>query len=516
MLEMFSTSKSFYIVRGVIIFFMNIYQNSFLVQVIRKICFTFKGCYFGRLASRYEEYEPIFIYSKSFTLMRLCFQKCKNMIRCIAYPFQEGKLSFVSEAKVVHFNYEIMVFLIVLYGFFDWIFRQYFVSFSNVWDELFLVLLCFMWLYKWGTRSDAESIKMSPFDFPIIVFIGLMIVLMLFSPKGEVALEGLRAITQSILWYFLAFQLMKNENTVRKLVMFFVSFTGVLAIHGVYQYIIGVEMPSTWISSSEVGIRTRVYSIFTSPNIFGSLLVLGIPMCVALVFFAEKKIEKKIFLILGLCMCVSLVFTYSRGAWIGVAVAITVYVLMKDKRLIIPVVVGGLLILILVPTISNRILYMLSPDYMQSSMKGGRLIRWLTGIQMFREHPWIGLGLGAFGGAVAANHGLSAIVQGKIVDTFYMDNYYMKILVEAGLVGIIGFILLMWQVFSISLKTLHIVKGNTQEKELGIGILAGLTGVMVHCFVENIFEVPMMGVLFWVFVAAMAQLWYSNYKKQSV
>ena len=89
----------------------------------------------------------------------------------------------------------------------------------------------------------------------------------------------------------------------------------------------------------------------------------------------------------------------------------------------------------------------------------------------------------------------------------------MKIIVESGLIGIIAFVFLMWQVISVSVKTVHIVE-NRHAKEIGIGIIAGLSGVLAHCFVENIFEVPMMGVLFWVFVAAMAQLWYCNYKKQ--
>lgn len=516
MLEVFKASKSFYIVEKVIVFFVNMYRNSFLAQMVKTIYLIFEDSCFGRLASRYDEAEPIFLYSKACKVVSIFFQKCKNIVDCTVRPFKTGRLAFVGESKVARFNYEVMVFLVALYAFFDWIFRQYIITFSSLWDELFLVLLCLMWIYKWATRKDAESIKMSPFDIPIIIFIGTMIVLMLISPKEEVAFEGFRVIVQGILWYFFVFQLMKDENTVRKLVTVFVSFTGILGIHGLYQYIIGVEMPSTWIESSEVGIRTRVFSIFTSPNIFGSLLVLAIPMCVALLVSTEKKIKKVVFAILGLCMCASLLFTYSRGAWIGAAFAVVVYVFMKDKKLIIPAIFAVLLILILVPSISNRILFMLSPEYMASSMKGGRLIRWITGLQIFQEHPWIGLGLGSFGGAVATNHGLSAIVRGEVVNTFYMDNYYMKILVEAGLVGIVVFVFMMWQVFSISTKTLYIIKDNKQAKELGTGILAGITGVMIHCFVENIFEVPMMGVLFWLFVAAMAQLWYSNYKNTKV
>ncbi len=515
MLEVLKSSVIYCLLEKCIVFFWGLYLDSVLAKIVRNVCRVFQDSYFGKLSRRYEDYEPLFLYSKCYKILRKFAEKCKSMVDYIVCPFWNGKLSFVSEAKVFKINYEIVVMLAMLYAVFDWIFRQYITSLASIWDEMFLIILCLMWLYKWVTKRDAEAIKTSPFDIAIIIFIGVMIVLMLISPKPQVAFEGFRATVQSLFWYFVAFQLMKNENTVRKLVTVFVWLTGILAIHGVYQYIIGVEMPSTWIESNEVGIRTRVYSIFTSPNIFGSLMVLAIPICIALLLTTEKKLKKVVFNILALCMFASLLFTYSRGAWIGVACAMGVYVLLKDKRLIVPAVFTVFLVLIFVPSISNRILYMLSPEYMASSMKGGRLIRWLTGIQIFQEHPWIGLGLGSFGGAVAMNNGLSAIVHGKVIETFYMDNYYMKIVAEAGLVGIVVFVFLMWQVFSISLKTVRIVE-DKRFKELGMGIMAGLTGVMVHCFVENIFEVPMMGVLFWVFVAAMAQLWYSNYKKQSI
>ena len=78
-------------------------------------------------------------------------------------------------------------------------------------------------------------------------------------------------------------------------------------------------------------------------------------------------------------MCIrdraSLVFTSSRGAWIGFAVAFLVYVLLKDKRLLIPGIIAMVLVIALVPSVGNRITYMLSPEYIESSLKGEMCIR---------------------------------------------------------------------------------------------------------------------------------------------
>ena len=73
-----------------------------------------------------------------------------------------------------------------------------------------------------------------------------------------------------MLWYFVVIQLLRGEKTAKGVTTFFVIVVGLLALHGIYQYIIGVEMPAGWVDQNEAGVRTRVYSGFTSPNIFKS------------------------------------------------------------------------------------------------------------------------------------------------------------------------------------------------------------------------------------------------------
>lgn len=72
--------------------------------------------------------------------------------------------------------------------------------------------------------------------------------------------------------------------------MAFVIVTGIMAMHGVFQYIIGVEMPAGWVDQNEAGVRTRVFSILTSPNVFGSLLTLATPMSISMCLSSKKKV----------------------------------------------------------------------------------------------------------------------------------------------------------------------------------------------------------------------------------
>ena len=409
-------------------------------------------------------------------------------------------------------DYEKTPWILACYAFIDFVMRTFVAPLASIWDELFLIAMFLLWIYK-SVRSYKEKIiKQAPLDIFIFIYIAVMLMLLIYnSPDYSISIEGFRANIQYILWYFVAFQLLNTEKGNRRVCAVLAAVVGIMAIHGIYQYIIGVEMPAGWVDQNEAGVRTRVYSILSSPNVFGSLLTLSAPITFALGVTSTKKRNSVLFIFFAFCMAAALVFTFSRGAWIGFAVAIGVYVLIKDVKLIIPCLIFALIVAALVPSVGDRISYMLSPDYIESSLRGGRLIRWATGLRLLSQYPLLGVGIGHFGGAVAMNHSLSQLVGIGVEKTFYMDNYYLKVAVEGGIVGFTAFAVLMYQVFISSLRTIK-NEDNFRISELEIGILSGLSGVIVHNWVECIFEVPLMTSVFWLMAAVMMSFWYINHE----
>lgn len=399
----------------------------------------------------------------------------------------------------VFLSYERVTYLIGAYVFFDFFTRSYIGGFvASIWDEALFIVFFLVWIYKWIIENKHRDIRTTPIDGALILFYGVSIILLLVNTIDmRIGIEGFRSVVQHTLWYFITSQLLKDKFNDRKLHKLLVLVGIIISIHGIYQYIIKVEMPPNWVDSVETGISTRVYSIIGSPNILGSFMTLLIPMCFAL-FFAEKKpVTKTIFLFSAGLMMLCLVFTYSRGAWLGFLAAMFVYIIMKDKRLIVPAIVVLLLVIVFVPSISSRLLYMISPEYLESSLRGGRLVRWIEGLEIVKARPFVGVGHGMFGGAVAMNN--------EIRDTFYMDNYYLKTAVEMGIIGLVSFLILMYQVAIWNLRaSIRIVE--PYYKELAAGAFAGLVGVIVHNFVENVFEVPTMVAYFWVVCAIVMHL----------
>ena len=371
---------------------------------------------------------------------------------------------------------------------------------SSVWDELLLVLFVATVLYRKATRKSRASTRSTPLDSYLFMFITVGLFLMCYvSPNFSIALAGYRAVVQYILWFFVIVRLIEDDKDFKILYNTLVGVIIAVGLHGIYQFIIGVEIPTHWVTQSEMGVRTRVFSITGSPNIMGAILVLLTPMITAYAYMTKNFKVKAIAWTLTILMCFSLLFTFSKGAWMGMVVAIVLFAILLDRRIIALLLAGGAGVVILVPSVVNRITYLFTDDYVQASMVGGRMLRWEVGLDLLKEGtPFFGFGLGRFGGAVAMQNQVIEITD--TFEYFYMDNYYLKTLVEMGYLGLGFYILLLVAMVFISIKAVGRVK-DTPLHAPCVAMLAGMCGVLTHLYFENIFEVPYMTSYFWAMSA---------------
>lgn len=378
---------------------------------------------------------------------------------------------------------------------------------GSLWDEgLMALAICYLCWRRMKDR-DMKMTRATPVDAYILFFLGVLFFLMCaVSPYMSVAIDGYRAVVQYMLWFFVMIRLIEDDRDFKILYCTLVVVAAIIGLHGVYQYIIGVEIPAGWVSQTEQSVRTRVFSLTGSPNIMGSFLVLFAPMAAGIAYYS-KKIGVRIAAICATgVMCLSILFTFSKGAWGGLVVAVLIFALYLDRRLIALMAVGGAGALLFVPSIANRITYLFTSDYAEASARAGRSVRWETGLQLLHDNnPWVGFGLGRFGGAVAMQNKL--IEETEEFKYFYMDNYYLKTLVETGYIGLIAFVILLIGMAVWCLRSIGRTR-RTDVHPLAVAMFAGMCGVLVHCYFENIFEVPYMMAYFWTLAAGILYLGY--------
>lgn len=376
---------------------------------------------------------------------------------------------------------------------------------ASYWDELYILFLFGVIAY----RRFYKDIKyyFTTIDFVVILFAMIyLFVTISNSPRMGIGIEGFRVVTQYILIFTIMVQLVDSDKAIRVILWSMLISVGLLGLHGSYQFITGAEIPAGWVDSGE-DVRSRAFSILGSPNALASILVMFLPVSFSMFVAVKEPLKKIAALILTAFIGFGLLFTLSRGAWAAAGVGFLIFFFFTAKRLIFPLAGIAGFAMVSIEQIWSRIYYLFTPEYQAKSATGGRIYRYSEALAKWaRNNKLFGIGVGRYGGAVATNHGLSP---------FYMDSFYIKTLTEAGLLGLVSYLILIVSTVLTGFQYILATK-DRQYRIIGFGILSGLVGVLVHNAVENIFEIPYMVTYFWALAALLVAMYREDAKKRVV
>lgn len=302
-----------------------------------------------------------------------------------------------------------------------------------------------------------------------------------------IALEGYRADIFYILYTFLLPMILEPEDVI-KLLHIASSVAILIGVDGIYQYIVATPIPSGWVSPSE-HVRTRVFSVITSPNELGSYMALMIPLMVGLALYEKNRWRKWMYGIGAVVCFATQLFTFDRGSLLALVASIGLVSVVFQRRLLL-VVLAVAAIAFFIPAIHHRFTDLLSPQYWSSAQIGGRTARWAQAFDLMSAHPFFGTGIGRYGGQVASDFGLSV----------YSDSYYMKILGESGILGLVLYLSMHLSLLrEVVQKSVRRMEGKARYIVLG-GFI-GLLAVALHNFVENVFEFGPMAFMYFSLTA---------------
>ncbi|HZG80549.1 MAG TPA: O-antigen ligase family protein [Brevibacillus sp.] len=365
---------------------------------------------------------------------------------------------------------------------------------SSLWDEVLLIILLVFTLlaYLEGNRTmpKIKHVLSALFVLGIALTVTDMAV-------WKASVEGFRSIYQYLIAFFMGFYLLKSVDQLEKLLKVLVLIGFVTGLYGVVQVVLGVQTPGSWVQEGEA-ITTRAFSFVTSPNVLGSYMALIAPIATGLFIKVTNRKEKLLWAGVTLVTLLALLLTASRGAWFALAFSLFICVYIWKKRVALILVLAGIIGVIglynvpdSVPglgSLKNRVFGIFTPEYIDASLKAGRLDRWGDAYDKMRIEPLFGVGLGHHGGAVGYRH----------FGTIYSDSYFFKSLAEFGLIGITLLLIFVTMMLRNGVKAVRAWR-NSPHFFLFLGLFCGIFAVALHNFVENIFEVPFMALYFWLF-----------------
>ena len=189
----------------------------------------------------------------------------------------------------------------------------------------------------------------------------------------------------------------QNSVTTRRqldaLIYAFVLSGTVVSLYGLYQYVFGTFVASGWVDSTMFsGIGVRVYSTLDNPNVLSSYLLLVMPFTGACIMNVKRVLPRLFFIGCFGIQLICMLLTFARGGWLGLIIAVAIFLIILDRRFIIVGIVGLVLLYFMLPdVVLDRFL---SIGNTQDSSTSYRISIWLGTISMLRDYWFTGVGPG--------------------------------------------------------------------------------------------------------------------------
>ncbi|OGI25073.1 MAG: hypothetical protein A3J76_02465 [Candidatus Moranbacteria bacterium RBG_13_45_13] len=362
--------------------------------------------------------------------------------------------------------------------------------------EILIIALFFVWFFVRDTKYKVQNTR---YQIPVIFIITGLLLSIFINKNYYVGFGILKGwFILPILFAIVYYDNLKKNRKLLSWSLTAIFFSGLLvAIEGIYYWMSGFLTYDG---------RLRIF--YDSPNQLA--MFLGPVLLVGLLFTqhatpaspklqrgernTQHKIIWKLLLIAGLLIIsFNLYLTKSYGAWLAIGLTLIAIFWLKYKKIRSPKYLFIVIIILIIFVSAVGKLENIKTLDDRSSL-ASRVMIWKSAGLMIKDNPLFGIGPGNF--------------QNKYLEYQkyfppYLEwavpqphNLFLAFWLESGLLGLIGFILLLIRFFRDNKKTI----GN--DRLLGTLCLSAMLYFLIHGLVDTTYWRNDMAILFWVVVAA--------------
>ncbi len=358
-------------------------------------------------------------------------------------------------------------------------------------DDILLTILAFSWLIRSAIKKELGIFPKTPLNRGIAAYI----LLCLFSTimgglYGKINVVGLFFVLKYF-EYFIIYYMAVNFLTTRNQVITFVTLLlltcAITCIVGIFQIPAGGRVTAPF--EGREG----------EPGTFGGYLALMISVSIGLLLTIKPVRIKALLLILTGMIVFVVMATGSRSTWLALPSMYLCFLALSKKRVIL---MGTLVILIVlspfvVPQhVKDRYKTTFVPERGSEAKLGGKTLAldsstsqrvesWQGILQDLKFHPILGFGITGY---------------------WFIDAQYFRTLIELGILGLIIFLVLMYQIGRFLLRTYYL-SNDTFVQGLSLGTFAGFISLLVHAIGSNTFIIVRIMEPFWFLMGLVVVLY---------
>lgn len=377
---------------------------------------------------------------------------------------------------------------------------------------LFGIMVLYLMRVLAGDSIDKRFMR-HPITIAILVYLVWILITALTSSMFLVSLKFFVV----KLWfvvscYFFGKEIFRDYKNIKRFVwLYIIPLTGVILYTVIRHSTHGFNLETAyWVMGP----------FFKDHTSYGALLAMFFPLLVG--FMVQTKYNgliRSAILLVIVVFAIGIILSYTRAAWVSLAGAFAVFLVMKLRIDFKLLVIFGLASAGLFTLNYDRIMMQLDKNYQGRSDDIGehvqsifnissdasnleRLLRWNCAIRMFKDRPVFGFGPGTYQFQYATYQfsGERTIISTNFGDGGNAHSEYLGPLAESGLLGMLTFGFLVTIVLYRGIRLYYEID-DPEVKILLMGILLGLITYLIHGVLNNYLDTDKASVPFFGFIA---------------
>jgi len=373
----------------------------------------------------------------------------------------------------------------------------------SIW-EISLFFLIIMWCYEVAIKRERKFDFLPQFSIPIFCLIGISLLSMINSFSTTLSIFEIIQLVKMYLLFFYIAHCIKTEGELRYILLILFSVFCLENVFGLFQYVSERSFDLAVLGGGEEKFATkfvtetafRIPGTFGDSNIFGSYLAMILSVVLSFSFY-KRSLSKLFCSFLFIIGTIVLILTLSRGAWLGFLGSIVMVLFLLHTKIdiklktIFRVGVFFLIIALLFFNFREIILLRIYGEDYGSALSRITMMR--IAYEMIKANLFLGVGINNYS-EVMANYDPTGLT---FVYFQPVHNVYLQIAAEMGIPGLCAFL---WFLFVLYRKALrNIMKTNDFISHLRIGVVGGITALLLHSMVNNGSLGDDIFILFWFF-----------------
>ncbi len=344
--------------------------------------------------------------------------------------------------------------------------------------NVFLAVSLLLVIWRWIEDKSAFKETFTGATIPILVYLTLLTVSILLT-KYEMRFADFFEDKWVIACYLPAFLLVRDEETLKKVIIAQIIAGTIAALYATFQFFFGYDFLDSR-HLEEIASGYMAVSVFTHHLTYGGVSLIVFIIALAQLLF-NPHLRRVIYIIAAVLMGFGLFASYARSAVLGLCGALFVIVLTAEKKirriLILASIAGLIIAVVALPGFTGRFTNIFSSG---ESDESPRIRLWQSSVEIIKDHPILGIGPDNFGIVFPEYK-----IPGRYHSVCHPHCDGLSAAIDGGLLSLAAF-LSIWAVFFI--KSARNLKTANDDRFIKSSIISGMSiaaGILIAGLFQN-------------------------------